>query len=101
MTLDIYSEPGTKVKVVVNEKGEVWNGWDLDKERVEKYLDKNKIYTVEKINVNNSSSNVYLEEIQDKFPTGVRVYFNSCNLVEVDKIKKWKRYNKASEEIFL
>ena len=94
LTVDINAQKGTKVKVVVNEQGEVWNGFGHHKETVKKYLEKDKIYTIEKIDDYNSNTNVYLKEIEDVFQSGQRVYFNSTNLVEIDKIKKWERYNK-------
>lgn len=59
---NIYSKPGTKVKVTVDENKNVINGRDYDKEQIKKYIFTDKIYTVSYIEVENWSSAVYFEE---------------------------------------
>ncbi len=69
--------------VIVDENGEPRNGYISDQDRVKKYLDPTKIYTIEKIVIHNWSTDVYLKEVTDTFATGRRVYFNSVCLKEV------------------
>jgi len=55
--LDIHSPQGTKVKC----SHWTW-GYKDDQEIAKKYLEKDKIYTVDRIEVFSSYSNLYLEE---------------------------------------
>ena len=74
--LDIWSPPGTKVTPIYS-KGYPANGYPYDQEIVKQYLPEGSIWTVYLIDVDRSSSDVYLVE----FP-GVR--FNSVSLAHVD-----------------
>lgn len=60
-SMNIYSPKGTKVEgIFVN--GELWNGYEIDKENASKYIKENIIYTVDHIDVDRSHSDVFLEE---------------------------------------
>lgn len=89
--MKIYTPKGDKV--IYTGKG----GYTSDKERGDKYLKQGETYTVHKTVVHSFSTDVYLEEIQDTFPNGGRVYFNSVlfrNIIEeeseaeyIDRVK--------------
>jgi len=68
--LDIYALPGTKV--VFLGKG----GWPGEAETASRLLETNKIYTVYKIDVECFHSDVWLEEVPDR-------YFNSVLFTQV------------------
>jgi len=70
-TMDINAPHGTKV--IYTGKG----GTDNDKIRADEYLKIGYEYTVEDTQVEDWSTKVHLQEVQDKWQTGVRVYFNS------------------------
>ena len=71
--MNIYSEPGTKVKFSFPE-----NGRDWDQEKTKKHLDVNGIYTVLRTVVHHSTTDVYLEEVYG-------IAFNSVNFSEAQK----------------
>lgn len=58
--MDIYSPKGTKV--IYTGKG----GYDSDREFANKYLTIGEEYIVEKTDVHNWSTDVYLQELPDK-----------------------------------
>lgn len=64
--MNIYAIKGFRVKCTTIKL----NGYVFDDEKAEKFLELNKIYTIEKTEVGSSSTKVYLEEIEDE-------YFNS------------------------
>lgn len=72
-TMNIYSEPGTKIIYSFPE-----NGRDLDQKKAGMYLEVNGVYTVLKTVVRQSSTEVYLEEVYG-------VAFNSVNFSNVQK----------------
>lgn len=78
--MNIYSKPGTKVKVC-SVNGKVQGGYESDKELIIKYLDLKKTYTVEYIEIHDSCSYVYLKEVPD-------IGFNTVCFNTVVKKKK-------------
>ena len=74
-SLDIYAKPGTKVRAIYM-NGEPTNGYADDKWTVVEHLSEDGIYTIERTEVHESSTDVYLFE----FP-GIR--FNSVCLSPV------------------
>ena len=75
VTMDIYSEPGTKVIFKYPD-----NGRDYDKSQVLEYLTIYATYTVENIQVGQSSSHVQLKEHPNmRFNT---VHFANTNMEE-------------------
>jgi len=72
-TMNIYSKKGDKIKVTINTK---YNGYTYDKELVEKYLEIDKEYTVEKTIVDRYHTDVILQEFPNKM-------FNSVNFENV------------------
>lgn len=69
----LHCERGTKI-IFSNPN----NGWESDKERAKRYLEKGKIYTVENLIVGGSSSDVILQEIPN-------VKFNTVHFERVDQ----------------
>lgn len=57
--MNIDAKEGSKVRYTA----EAWRGNTFDKEHCQKYLIKDKIYTVERTEVYSYSSTVYLKEI--------------------------------------
>lgn len=77
--MNIHSKPGDKVIVTAET---VNNGYSVDKERVSQYLKMDTLYEVEKTEVFDFTTNVFLKA----FPG---ISFNSvsfCNTVEIDKL---------------
>jgi hypothetical protein len=70
-SMDIYSEPGTKV--IYTGK----NGYSHDKKHADEYLEVGKTYTVDHTEVYSWSSVVYLDEIADQS-------FNTVHFVEAE-----------------
>ena len=60
MSMDIYSEPGTKIVFIDK------NGTNFDRAEAEKILKVGQIYTVSKIDINSWISYVTLEEVPDR-----------------------------------
>jgi hypothetical protein len=73
--MNIYAKKGTKVYGLFDKNGKCQNGYDFDKERVEQLLKPDVAYTVERTEVSQSSTAVYLQE----FPNKV---FNSVCLID-------------------
>lgn len=76
MSMDIYTNPGKKVFAVF-ERGVLQHGHSHEKIEASRYLQPEKRYTIEKIDVWDWSSDVYLKE----FP-GIR--FNSVHFENVN-----------------
>ena len=70
--MNIYAKEGNKV-IVTEESAK--NGYDSDTEKVKKYLQINGVYTVEKVEIHNWHTDVYLKEVPN-------IYFNSVNFVD-------------------
>jgi hypothetical protein len=89
--MNIYALPGHIVKVT---EDSIAYGYDVDKKRAAKYLTVGSTYTIAHTEVDNYSTDVYLEE----FPN---IYFNSVHFedvteqdLELDKSHPdWDRYN--------
>ncbi len=87
-TLDIDKiQVGDKVQVL-HRDGVILNGYEHDKEKVEKYLKINTPYTIGKIDIRDWTTDIYLKEVQDTWPTEVTVYFNSVNLTKYVRNRK-------------
>lgn len=90
--LNIYALPGFRVKVT--SASATW-GYGSDQETVRDHLRVDEIYTVERTEVRDSSTEVYLQEVPD-------IAFNSVNFVDVDHQAEeadhqhpaWQRYNR-------
>lgn len=65
MSMSLTTNPGHKVRLLTR-NGRVCNGYDYEIEEAERLLDARKKYTVEKMEVHNFSSYVYLKEIPGK-----------------------------------
>ena len=76
--MDIYTEAGKKV--IYTGKG----GTSHDKDVANKHLAIDKEYTVERIDINNFSSEVFLKEITAKHPAGWRISFNTVMFRDVE-----------------
>ena len=75
MSMDIFTPPGKKVTAYFK-GGVLQHGQDWQREEASKYLKPKKKYTIEKINVYDWHSEVYLKE----FPG---VQFNSVHFINV------------------
>lgn len=73
MSMNIHAKKGDKV--TVTEKGMI-NGYPAHQEEAKKYLKVGGIYTVDHTHVHQSSTDVYLFEIPDR-------YFNSVHFEDV------------------
>lgn len=67
----IYSKPGTEV--TTDELHITW-GYESDKKKAEMYLKPNEIYTIDKIDVHDFSTTVYLKEFEN-------IGFNSVHFI--------------------
>lgn len=74
-SMDINASEGTKVKPLFDDKGEVMNGYDYDKEHAMKYLKQDETYTVDRTIIHSWHTNVYLQEIPN-------VPFNSVHFTQ-------------------
>lgn len=89
--MEIFAIEGYKVIVTERSKN---NGYDYDKEQVNRYLEVGKVYEVERTEVGRSHTDVYLKEFPD-------VNFNSVNFEGVEDQSKeqsmthpdWEKYN--------
>jgi len=70
--LDIYAEPGTKVKFLNK------NGYEIERSNAAQHLNTDDIYTVSNIDIGNFNSLVELEEFKGK-------YFNTVMFMEIEK----------------
>lgn len=75
MTMNIRAPKGTPV-IVLHENGEVQNGMDFDKDKIYAHLNLNALYHVDRTEVGDWTTKIYLEEVPD-------VAFNSVNFKEV------------------
>ena len=73
-SMKLYAEKGHKVTVT---EQSIKNGYDYDKQKAEKFLKVGEIYTIEKMEVHNLSSNVVLQELPEE-------NFNSVNFVDAN-----------------
>lgn len=76
-TMNIHAQPGTKIKVT---EKTAQNGYEGDKEKVQKYLSIGKTYTVGYTQVYGWCTDVYLQELPGKA-------FNSVNFTEEESIE--------------
>jgi hypothetical protein len=65
-TMDIYSKRGTAVRLQMKD-GEIFGGYDSDKKHALKYLKPDTIYHVKSTDVQNWTTDVYLEEVPDQW----------------------------------
>jgi hypothetical protein len=73
MTMNIYAQPGTRV--LFHNEG----GYPFEKEKAAKILTVGEIYTVNRTDVHDSSTDVYLEGFGD-------IRFNSVQFSDVDEV---------------
>ena len=85
MSMDINSPEGTKVKVLIDEKGQIMNGYDHDKFHAQKHLDPSQTYTVDRTEVHSCHTKVFLKEIPNESFNSVHFY----NLSET-KETRWE-----------
>lgn len=78
ITMNIYAKPGTKIKVT---EQTAQNGLLGDIEKVKKFLNIEKSYTVAYTEIGQSRTNVYLQELPGES-------FNSVNFTEVETEEK-------------
>ncbi len=71
-SMKLYAEKGHKVTVT---EQSIKNGYDYDKEKAEKFLKVGEIYTIEKMEVQNWSSVVTVQELPEE-------RFNSVNFID-------------------
>lgn len=72
MSMDIYAKKGHRVIV---SKQTAHNGYDTQKENVEKHLEIGKIYNIESTSVSQSSTSIVLKQFPDK-------NWNSVNFID-------------------